>query len=78
MTNPEELAMPQPAPLSGTLVGGLTKREYFTAILMSGLPVDSSDNIKYLARLAIDMADALIVELNHCPQKGSSCKQNTK
>ena len=50
---------------------GLTKREYFAALAMQGfqsanIVTDSDDgmNIKTVAELAVDQADALIAALN--------------
>ena len=52
---------------------GLTKREYFAGLAMQGLMVQSiagrhnhndEPNNKYRAKFAVDMADALLKQLN--------------
>lgn len=54
--------------------GGLTKREYFASKAMQGLLsiydnngndlVPSTSNVKYMAKLAVSAADALLEELS--------------
>jgi len=50
----------------GDLQGGLTKREYFAALMLQGLVTLSSHQQSYEshAKQAITYADALISELN--------------
>lgn len=45
---------------------GLTKREYFASMVLSGLLSDSSrnGNNNYYSDLAVNLADALIISLN--------------
>ena len=43
---------------------GLTKREYFAIMAMQGLLSNSGPNHEH-AKIAIEMADDLIKELNH-------------
>ena len=76
-SNPNDTAFPSAwmQDHSGSLpVGGLTKREYFAALAMQGLLANSYSNgvnqptseasFSQLAGLAVNQADALIVELN--------------
>ncbi len=43
---------------------GLTKREYFAAMAMQGLMVDSTISFNERAELAVEQADALIKKLS--------------
>ena len=43
---------------------GLTKREYFAAMAMSGFCGDSQTKTEIIANLAVKIADQLIDELN--------------
>jgi len=72
MTDPNQPAFPGPA-------GGLTKREYFAAKLLASIAgndamlsvagcKDRDNPEKYLSILALEMADALIAELNKAAQ----------
>ncbi len=55
--------------------GGLTKREYFSAKALQGLLsiydnngndlVPNNSNVKYMAKLAVSAADALLAELSN-------------
>lgn len=48
---------------------GLTKREYFAAIAMSGLVATGKNvNVRQYARMSVSLADALIAELNNTQQ----------
>lgn len=54
-------------------VAGLTKREYFAGIAMTGLiasysGTDAMPNPKYIAKLSAEFSDALIEVLNTKPQ----------
>ncbi len=68
-TNPNDSAFSRPA-VFGSDGGssGLTKREYFAAMAMQGFcsfdPPSAPDKSAILAMCAIEMADALISELN--------------
>lgn len=49
---------------------GLTKREYFAALAMQGLCADPTSEAipqKFIARSAVELADALIAELEKQP-----------
>ena len=72
MTNPYDPAFTD-HPISDQVWTGLTKREYFAAMAMQGLlssdiPESTgntpADRRSYLARTSIQIADALIAELN--------------
>ncbi|MCA6488474.1 MAG: hypothetical protein IM551_00430 [Chitinophagaceae bacterium] len=60
---------------NSTVTHGLTKREYFAGKALQGLlsiydnneqnpTVPNEENVKYMAKLAVQAADALIAELN--------------
>jgi hypothetical protein len=60
---------------NSTVTHLLTKREYFAAMAMQGLlsiyddneqnpTVPNEENVKYMAKLAVQAADSLIAELN--------------
>lgn len=62
-----------PIPGGGPISIGLTKREYFSAAIMTGLVVpaiagshntNNTAEIKHKVKMAIELADALIEELN--------------
>lgn len=66
MTNPNEPVFP--SDVSSYFVPGLTKREYFAAIALQGtLAAYSSGSMlplpHYVAKLAVDYANALLVAL---------------
>lgn len=70
ITNPNDQAVGFNGP--HLIVYGLTKREYFAAMAMQGVMFwdatvnepDKTGKIEELAKNAIEMADALIAELN--------------
>jgi hypothetical protein len=69
MTNPNDpafLTIETYPSGSKTIASGLTKREYFAAMAMQGAAADESatPETKRLAIWAVQMADALIAELN--------------
>ncbi len=75
MTNGNETAYPevQETPQFNRHTYGLTKREYFAAMILSGLAGNSSETsaaadtasgFKNLAHVAVNFADSLIEELN--------------
>lgn len=77
MTNPNEPAFPSESEADNSLASalayrGLTKREYFAALAMQGIFASYANpeintqliNLSQHARQSIQMADALILELN--------------
>lgn len=69
MTNGDEPINPDAASniRTKTLEFGLTKREYFAAMALSGMQSDNPSlgvKAEYLARYSVEMADALIEALN--------------
>ena len=61
--NPSDPAFP---PLDEGLPSGLTKREYFAAMALSGMAANPSATWDYVkgALYAVEFADALIAELS--------------
>lgn len=72
MTNGQEPAFQNPSALGGqSAATGLTKREHFAIMIycgMSAIP-DDLEARKYSARLAVDCADTLIIELSEKERK---------
>ncbi len=63
-TNPDDLIEGVFEPMSGTF-HGLTKREFFAAMAISGVATDVMDEtILNIVKRAVKLADALIEELN--------------
>lgn len=76
MTNPNDPAIPCVVEEEGILMQklGLTKREHLAALCLQGLSHDSiiekqcgDDTAVALSKVAVSLADALIVELNRHP-----------
>jgi hypothetical protein len=55
----------QPSSMGGVFMEGITKREYFAALIMQGLSSDpnASDYPSRLVAKAVDLADALLIAL---------------
>jgi hypothetical protein len=78
MTNPSDSATGFAWSQEQQGTSGLSKREYFSAMALQGLlsiydnneqnpTVPNEENVKYMAKLAVQAADAIIAELNKKP-----------
>ena len=63
-TEPSNFAFPYHDPADTWLEEGLTKREYFAAMAMQGILARGSFSRGFVAKHAVDYADALIDALN--------------
>lgn len=74
-TNPDTPVRPiyEPDDYTGKIIYGMTKREYFAAAAMQGLAskdyahlgaVDAEEISRAISSTSVQLADALIVELN--------------
>ena len=63
MNNPDEPAFAQSSSSINSVETGLTKREYFAAMALSGFDSNVYANPESIARVAVELADATLAEL---------------